>query len=587
MDNVLVSVVIPSYNRPLFLRERSIPSVLAQDYPHWELLVIGDGPLDGSLRQAAESFGDPRIRYEEIPRPDYSGLTDLQHWHAAGAAARNRGLELCRGQVIAPLDDDDEFLPNHLREAVRALSAPDCDLVYGSVIVRSLETGKDYTDYFPWDDEPTRELFKDRNIMFHSSVCYTHRFAGLRYPTDGHDPADYALWCSIVRAGGRIQSLQRPQSIYYGDRRTGTLRLSVPTVPPIDRVQQRFAAVLDSRQLSNDGQCCQEFERAVAGFVGAPFAVSTPSGDLALLLAFSEVRRRAGRRRKVLLPSYAHASAANAVRWNGLEPVFCDLDADTLCLAPTAVESLLDDDVAAILAVDAHGNPSDKLGLEALAHAYGAMMVSDAAAAFGASVNGRRVGGFGDIEVFSFSGTKVLTTGEGGMLCCRDEELAASLRCTGRYGSRADYVCERLGINAKLAEIPAALGLEGLGHLDGWLAQRRRAVQRYRQQLDGIPGLRFQRPVTPGHNSTWKDMALITSGARAAQRIAGQLAAYRIDTRPYYRPLHRMPAFQRCQQGDLSTTERLADAVVCVPLYSDVRDDVVDLVARAVREVLS
>lgn len=588
MSGPLVSVIIPSYNRPLFLKERSIPSVLRQRYPHWELLIIGDGPQDASLREAVDSFGDARIRYEERPRPDYYGLSEKELWHTAGAEARNHGLSLARGEVIAPLDDDDEFLPNHLGDAVEALSGSHCDLTYGCVVVRDLETGSDVLDYFPWEDETTRRIFERRNIMFHSSVCYHSRYAGLRYPTDGRRPADFGLWRAILEAGGRFRGLEQPQSIYYGDRCSGRLRLSVPSLPDTEVLQRRFAEILESRWLSNDGATCRAFEAAVADFVGVPEAVSTPSGDLALFAALCEVARRRGGdgRRRVIVPSYTHPSTGNAIVWAGLEPLFCDIDPDTLCLLPDAVAALLDDSVAAVLAVDAHGNPCDKEALERLAGDAGAMLVSDAAAAFGASIGGRRVGSFGDLEAFSFSGTKILTTGEGGIICCTDPALAASLRQTSRYGIRSNYRCDRPGINGKLAELPAALGLEGLPHVDGWLERRRRAADRYHRQLADLPAVRCQQPVSPRHASTWKDLALITEGPEVAQRVAGRLGAYRIDTRPYYRPLHAMPAFRFFPNGDLTVTERLDDAIICIPLYSDIRDEVVDLVMRALREAL-
>jgi dTDP-4-amino-4,6-dideoxygalactose transaminase len=584
MSQPLVTVIIPCYDRPLFLRERSIPSVLAQEYPHWELLVVGDGPRDGALREAAESFGDPRIRYSEIPRPDYSALSREQLWHAAGAAARNHGLAAARGEIIAPLDDDDELLPNHLADNVRALSSGQFDFAYGSVVVRDLETGREYLDYFPWDEEGTRQLFLCRNIMFHSSVCYSGRFAHLRYPTDGSVPADYGLWLRIAEAGGRFTGIAAPQSIYYGDNLSQTLRVSVPSLPPFEDVAPSLRQIFDSRMLSNSGPVSRDLERAVAEAVGVPHAVSAPSGDVALLLAFRALAEVCGPRRQVVMPSYTHPSTANAAVWNGFEPVFCDVDPRTLCLAPELVEPALGGEVAAIVAVHAHGNPCDMPALEQLAARHGVFLIADAAAALGASLDGRPIGGFGDMEVFSFSGTKVLTAGEGGMVCCRDDRLAALLRRGGRYGIDTDYWCEGPGVNGKLAEIPAALALAGLPLLDGWLARRRQAAERYRAALAGLPGLAVQETVAPGAVASCKDLPLILPSAEEARDLARSLRAYRIETRPYYRPLHRMPAFRRFPSAGLAATERLADAVLCVPLYNQIRDEVLELVIAGVRE---
>lgn len=587
MSNPLVSVIVPSYDRPLFLKTRSLPSVLRQDYQNWELIVVGDGPVDGSLREVTESFQDPRIRYVEIARPDYSWCSQQEYWHVAGAQARNHGLTLARGEFIAPLDDDDEFLPNHLSDAVDALQRGPHDFVYGCVLVRDFETGDEYEDLFPWEDEQTRELFLRRNIILHSSACYRRRYIDLRYAEGGHVPADYGLWLAIHDSGASFTSLSTPQSVYYGDNLSSSVRLSVPTLPSLDEFQESLKHIYKSKMLSNHGHFCRELEKRVAEYVDVPHAVSAPSGDASLMLAFGALRQQtAGRSQKVLMPSYGHPAMANAAIWNGFQPVFCDVDPATLCLSPRIVADALSDEFAAFVAVHAHGNPCDMVALEQLAAERGVFFITDAAAGFGASLAGRRIGSFASMEVFSFSGTKVLTAGEGGMVCCRDGKLAEVLRRLGRYGISEDYICDSPGINGKLAEIPAALALAGLPKVENGLRSRRMAVQRYRESLSGIGCFRFQEPVSNLAVSSCKDMALVTTSPAAARRLAERMRAYRVDTRPYYRPLHSMPAYAGCGRTDLSETERLADCVVCVPLYTDIQDHVQQLVCHVVWETL-
>jgi dTDP-4-amino-4,6-dideoxygalactose transaminase len=224
--------------------------------------------------------------------------------------------------------------------------------------------------------------------------------------------------------------------------------------------------------------------------------------------------------------------------------------------------------------------------LEGLAEAAGVRLVADAAAAFGARVDGRRVGGFGDAEVFSFSGTKVLTAGEGGVVCTRDSAMAARMRQVARYGVNADYCCEFNGINGKMGELSAALALLSLPRLDGWLEERRAAVARYRTLLAGVSQVRMQEPVCNGTWGTWKDLALVLPSREDAARVVRRARAHRVDTRPYYRPLHAMPAFAGWRRGALHVTEALADCVVCVPLYAGMRDEVIELVAGVVADAL-
>lgn len=587
MREPLVSVIIPSFNRALLLRDRSIPSVLRQTYRNWEIIVVGDGPPGSALRNVVEEFGDSRIRYTEIQRPDYGSMSGEEFWHSAGAAARNHGLSLARGEIIAPLDDDDEFTPGHLSECVAAIDGGRADLVYGKVIVRSFEMGRDQDDYFPWDSPGIPELFLRRNIMFHSSVCYSSRHAELRYPEDGLGPADYGLWLAIHAAGGRFTSLDTPQAIYYGDKATGVIRSSAPTLPPFEEVEIYLRRIYESRTLSNQGPLVQAFERKAGDYLGVPHVVSTPSGDIALILALNALHAAGDDgRREVLLPSYAHPSLINAVLWNGLDPVFCDVDARTLCVTPETVAPCLGPKTGIIAALHPHGFPADMPPLHALAQEHDVRLIADAAAALGATLHGRRVGGFGDMEAFSLSGTKILTAGEGGLVCCHDDRLADSVRRTARYGIGTDWQVEHPGINGKLAEIPCGLALAGLPYLEGWLKRRRLMEARYRELLRDHPGLRMVLPSHPSAVSSCKDMVLILPDPGAASALAEHLAGYRIVTRPYYRVLHRMPAYRRFVRGPLPATETLADCVVCVPLYSDIREEVVDFVAKAIWEVL-
>lgn len=589
MDSPLVSVIIPSYDRATFVARRSLSSVMRQTYTNWEAIVVGDGPPDDLLRRTVENISDPRVRYAEISRPEYGRLTDQQRWHAAGAAARNHGLQLARGDIIAPLDDDDEFLPNHLAECVAAISSGRCDLVYGYALIRDLETGIERAeDWYSWRQPATRQLFLERNILFHSTVAYSRRYAHLLYPTDGELPADYGLWLAMYSAGARFDNLDRPHAVYYGESRSSHFRVSVPSLPPASTLVAHLFSILESKMLSNTGPICREFEERMGSLLGLPGVMSTPSGDSGLMLAFRMLRLTLAKgRREMVMPSYAHPSLVNAALWNGFQPVFCDIDPKTLCVTSECVAASLTSDTAIIAVLHAHGNPCDMPALESLARDRGIALLGDAAGAFGAEIGGRRVGSWGDVEVFSLSGTKTLTAGEGGLVCSRNEELLKLGRRLARYGTDSEYTVETPGLNAKLAELPAALALSGLPFVDQWLAHRRKAEARYRERLAHVRGLRFQQPTAADAVSGCKDAVLILESPAEARRLSQRLAAYRIESRPYYRPLHRMPAYAEFFRSDLRATEQIADCTLCVPLYNEIREEVVDLVAAVVEETLA
>lgn len=583
----LVSVITPSYDRPVLLRTRSIPSLLRQTYTNWELIVVGEGPQNEQVRQAVEDFHDPRIRYVEIIRPDYSRLTREQFWNVAGAAARNYGLTVSRGEIIAPLDDDDEFLADHLMDCVNIIISGTSDLVYGPVLIRDIETGEDHEDFFSWDNPASRDRFLRRNILYHSSVCYSAQYASLRYPLDGDLAADYGLWLAILRAGGRFFSSNKPQSIYYGDSISSSIRLSVPSLPSPDDFFASVKDIFKSRTLSNRGPWARRLEKEMADYFGVPEVISAPSGDLALLMAFSALRSLRPEKPEVVVPSYTFPSTVNALRWNGFDPVLCDIDPNTGCITKETVEPLLSKRTAGIVPVHAHGNPCDMIALEYLASDYDVMLMCDASPALGAMIGNRRIGSFGDLEVFSLSGTKVLTAGEGGLISCSNPKVVDLIRQSGRYGIDDNYVCQMPGINGKMAEIPAALAVHQMRLIADWQSKRLRAVHKYKSLLEGIQGLTFQQLNCHNAQSSWKDLVLIVESPTVAARLRVELRSYRIDTRPYYKPLHLMPEFVNCKRGPMSGTDRLADCTLCIPLYNEISEPVITLVTDVIKHFFS
>jgi len=579
------SVIIPSFDRAYLLKTRSIPSVLKQTLQDWEVIVVGDGPQNDDLRSATESFGDPRIRYVESPRPGYDSMSEEEFWCVAGAHARNYGLQLASGALIAPLDDDDEFLENHLRDAGEALDG-ETDFIYGCAIIRDLESGREYEDYFDWRNEATVRRFAERNVVFHSTVCYSSRLQHLRYPTTGSVPADYALWKSMLQGGAQFSSVARPQAVYYGETRSLAIRLSVPSLPPVEQYQKAVAEIFESAMLSNGGPWCLRLEQQVAETVGVPHAIAVPNGDAALVSAFRALRIVSGDRDEVIMPAYTFPSTANAAMAAGFRVAFCDVDEQSLCITPETVAPSVGGRTAAVVPVHAHGNPVDMPAMETFCRDRGLRLLSDAAPAFGARVGDRRTGSFGDMEMFSFSGTKIVSGGEGGMVCTRDPELADLVRKIGRYGLNGSYECLHVGINGKLAELPAALLVLSLPYVDGWIARRRRAAELYRETLSGLPGLRFQQASAPDAVSVWKDFPLILDRPAQRQKIADMMTRYRVDTRPYYRPLHTMPAFRDAKHDALPVTDRLADSVLCIPIYNGISDQLISYVSGIVRHAI-
>src|ERR1700681_2636610 len=234
-----------------------------------------------------------------------------------------------------------------------------------------------------------------------------------------------------------------------------------PEGVPGEEFLEEVRGILASKQLTN-GAYVKKFEEAAAEYLGVDHCVAVSSCTAGLLLVLKVLDLRG----EVILPSFTFHATAHAVVWNGLTPVFADCDAKTFCVAPQAVRAQVSSRTAAILAVHLFGNPAAVKELEEIAEELQIPLLFDAAHAFGSLSHGDHVGGFGTAEVFSFSPTKLVVAGEGGLVATRDAGLAERLRAARNYGDAGNYDPGILGENARMSEINAAMALHGLTGLD-------------------------------------------------------------------------------------------------------------------------
>ncbi len=261
------------------------------------------------------------------------------------------------------------------------------------------------------------------------------------------------------------------------------LPLARPRVADPARVAADVEAILRSGVLTN-GPYVRRFEEETSAYLGVRHCVAVSSCTAGLML----VLRAAGLSGDVIVPSFTFAATAHAVQWNGLRPVFADVDPRTLTLAPASVERAVGMHTSAILATHIYGTPCDVEGLRAVARENGLRLFFDAAHAFGSEHGGTKVGGFGDAEVFSLSPTKVVVAAEGGLIATNDDLLAERCRIGRDYGNPGDYDCAFVGLNARMSELHAATALASLSDLDERLAERNRLGRRLHGGAVGDPG---------------------------------------------------------------------------------------------------
>jgi dTDP-4-amino-4,6-dideoxygalactose transaminase len=355
-----------------------------------------------------------------------------------------------------------------------------------------------------------------------------------------------------------------------------------PEGVPGEEFLEEVRGILASKQLTN-GAYVRKFEEAAAEYLSVAHCVAVSSCTAGLLLVLKALDLRGD----VILPSFTFHATAHAVVWNGLTPVFADCDAKTFCVAPEAVRAQVSSRTAAILGVHLFGNPAAIEELEEISAGSQVPLVFDAAHAFGSSSQGKRVGGFGTAEVFSFSPTKLVVAGEGGLVATRDAGLAERLRAARNYGDAGNYDPEVLGVNARMSEISAAMALHGLTGLDARIERRNEIRCRYERDLRDVAGIRFQE-VSEGGRSTFKDFSVIVDEkefGHSRDWLVEVLHRENIGARKYFwPPVHRQKLYSGMWDGRaLPVTDLVSDGVVSLPIYSSLTDESVDKVCEVIR----
>src|SRR5438552_5033660 len=233
------------------------------------------------------------------------------------------------------------------------------------------------------------------------------------------------------------------------------LHVGRPNIGDRTRLLDRFNQILDSRCLTNDGPFVKEFEQRIADLVGVKHCIAMCNGTVALEIAI----RALGMTGEVIVPSFTFIATAHALQWQGITPVFCDIDPRTHTLDPNKVENLITPRTTGVIGVHVWGHTCNIDALAEITARHGLKLIFDAAHAFACSYKGRMIGSFGNAEVFSFHATKFFNTFEGGAVVTNDDELAAKIRLMKNFGFSGYDTVSYIGTNGKMNEVSAAMGL--------------------------------------------------------------------------------------------------------------------------------
>jgi perosamine synthetase len=358
--------------------------------------------------------------------------------------------------------------------------------------------------------------------------------------------------------------------------------ISKPLIGP--REKQLVLDALDSGWVSSIGKYIDEFETNFARYCGTEYALAVSNGTTGLHLAL--VALGLGPGDEVIVPDLTFVATANAVSYTGATPILADIDADTLCIDPASVKSLITKRTKAIIPVHLYGHPADMDALAEIGEAHGLDIIEDAAEAHGAKYRGRRVGSLGKCGVFSFYGNKIITTGEGGMLITNDRkfyERARRLRDHAMSPERR-YFHEERGFNYRITNLQAALGVAQLERIEEFLLRRREIMDWYNAEIAATDGVRLNRVKNWAKSAFWMvclEVDRLDEPRRDA--LMRSLRARGIDTRPYFYPLSSMPMYR---QAALPVAERKSRTGLNLPSFYDLTRKDVERICGAVNELL-
>ncbi len=363
------------------------------------------------------------------------------------------------------------------------------------------------------------------------------------------------------------------------------LHVGRPEVGDRDRMVQLFNEVLDRRRLTNRGPLVLELEARLADMLEVKHVIATCNGTLALEIA----ERALGLEGEVIVPAFTFVATPHSLRWQGITPVFCDIDPRTHALDPRKIEALITPRTTGIIGVHLWGRPCDVEALEAIADRHGLKLIFDAAHAFGCSHHGRMIGGFGDAEVFSFQATKFFNTLEGGAVATNDDDLATRVRRMKDFGFSGVDTVVSVGTNAKMNEISAAMGLGGLENLDRILEANRMNFEAYRRHLGSIPGVGLvDYDMTERNNFQYVVIEVDpTETGLTRDQLITVLHAENIRARRYFWPgCHRMEPYASEQPeagSGLPETDNVAARVITLPTGTAVDSSAVEIICSVIR----
>ena len=371
----------------------------------------------------------------------------------------------------------------------------------------------------------------------------------------------------------------------------GPVFITKPSLPPLAEIIPLLEEIWNSRMLSNNGPLVQRFEAALARYLGVEHLSLVANATVGLMVALRQAAVAGG---EVITTPFSFVATAHAITWAGATPVFGDIDPGTLNLDPERAERAITPRTRAIMPVHTFGTPCDVAAFQDLSRRYGIPVIYDAAHAFAVSDAGGSVLQWGDMSVLSLHATKVFNTFEGGAIISRDRDTKRAVDRLSNFGITDEAHVDTIGLNAKMSEINAAIGLTQLNHIDDMIRARGIVAQRYMDGLRNVNGVRCVcPPCGSGQNHYAFPILVGRDYGMDRDALLERLKAHDIHARRYFYPLiSDMPMYRdlpSANAGFLPVARQITSQILCLPLYPDLepgrQQTIIDLVIQGQADI--
>ena len=362
------------------------------------------------------------------------------------------------------------------------------------------------------------------------------------------------------------------------------ITVTSPLLPSLDDFLPYLQDIWDRKWLTNNGHYHQELEKALCEYLKVPYISLFTNGTLPLMCALQALRITG----EVITTPFSFVATTHSLWWNGIKPVFVDIDPDTCNIDPAKIEAAITPRTTAIMPVHVYGKPCDTERIQEIADKYGLKVIYDAAHAFGVEVDGRSILEAGDMSTLSFHATKVYNTIEGGALVCHDEKVKRRIDYLKNFGFAGETTIVAPGINGKMDEIRSAYGLLNLKRVDGAIAARWRVAMRYREALRNVPGIRVMEDM-PGFRHNYSYFPVFVDAEKygmTRDELYFKLKEENVLGRRYFYPLisefSTYRGLDSARMENLPVATRVANSVVCLPMYHSLDGEDVDRILKLI-----